>query len=280
MKRTAVENYYDQLPRLRLSVQRGEGASVAQSEWSVYPRLVMQGAYEEGDTLVLESEEEGVWLWLALDSTLGETLVYLSSALHTYVIPFAEKKTAMNPLAFSGSVHLLTARAARPEEVLQRRCLSVNAYDQHQNASVFPHSLANIETRGEAVFASRNAIDGCHANAGHGPWPYQSWGINRDPEAAFTLDLGIMCAVDELRITIRCDFPHDNYWVAADVVFDDTQRVTLALEKTDLPQVFCLPEAITCRQLRLERLIQAEDPSPFPALTQFEAWGTVRDETF
>ena len=47
---------------------------------------------------------------------------------------------------------------------------------------------ANVETRGEAVFAARNAIDGIYENDAHGIWPYQSWGINRDPNAALTLD--------------------------------------------------------------------------------------------
>ena len=48
---------------------------------------------------------------------------------------------------------------------------------------------ANVETRGEAVFAARNAIDGIYENDAHGIWPYQSWGINRDPNAA--LDAGL-----------------------------------------------------------------------------------------
>ena len=33
------------------------------------------------------------------------------------------------------------------------------------------------------MFAARNAIDGIFENSAHGEYPYQSWGINRDPNA-------------------------------------------------------------------------------------------------
>ena len=65
--------------------------------------------------------------------------------------------------------------------------------------------MPNVETRGEAVFAARNAIDGVYENDAHGIWPYQSWGINRDPNAALTLDFGRPVTIDELRLTLRAD---------------------------------------------------------------------------
>lgn len=54
----------------------------------------------------------------------------------------------------------------------------LNPYDSHETKGIYPHAQANVETRGEAVFAARNAIDGVFANWSHGEWPYQSWGIN------------------------------------------------------------------------------------------------------
>ena len=128
-----------------------------------------------------------------------------------------------------------------------------------------------METRGEAVFAARNAVDGVYENDAHGTWPYQSWGINRDPNAALTLDFGRAVIVDELRLTLRADFPHDSYWTQATVAFDDGSREVLQLTKTAAPQTFT-PR--TAKSLKLFELKKAEDPSPFPALTQLEAWGT------
>ena len=84
-----------------------------------------------------------------------------------------------------------------------RRNLAFNCYDEHGDTGFYPHASANVETRGEAVFAARNAIDGIFENSAHGEYPYQSWGINRDPNAALTLDFGREVLLDELRITER-----------------------------------------------------------------------------
>lgn len=43
--------------------------------------------------------------------------------------------------------------------------------------------------------------------------------------------------------------------------------------KTDAGQHFSFP-AIKTEWVILDQLIKAEDPSPFPALTQLELWGT------
>ena len=130
-----------------------------------------------------------------------------------------------------------------------------------------------METRGEAVFAARNAVDGIYENDAHGTWPYQSWGINRDPNAALTIEFGRSVTVDELRLTLRADFPHDSYWTQATVAFDDGSREVLQLTKTAAPQVFALAPR-TVQSLKLFELKKADDASPFPALTQIEVWGT------
>ena len=78
--------------------------------------------------------------------------------------------------------------------------------------------------------------------------------------------------VDELRLTLRADFPHDSWWTKATVRFGDGSEEVLSLEKTAAPQSFPItPRTVT--ELTLCELIKADDPSPFPALTQIEAWG-------
>ena len=128
---------------------------------------------------------------------------------------------------FTGERHLIRAWLASPEEIAARRNLALNPYDQHGDNGFFPHASANVETRGEAVFAAYNAIDGIYENASHGEWPYQSWGINRDPNAAWTLSFGTPVEIDELRVTLRADFPHDSWWTQGTVVFSDGSEETL-----------------------------------------------------
>lgn len=68
----------------------------------------------------------------------------------------------------------------------------------------YPHATANVETRGESVFAAKNAIDGVRANRSHGEWPYESWGINMQDDAAMKLDFGDRyCRQDHVVHQIR-----------------------------------------------------------------------------
>ena len=71
---------------------------------------------------------------------------------------------------------------------------------------------------------------------------------------------------------LRADFPHDNYWTSMKVTFSDGSVEVLHPVKTAKMQNFPI-EKRTIRWLNLSDLIQAEGNSPFPALTQFEAWG-------
>mgnify|MGYP000935705680 CR=1 FL=1 len=163
------------------------------------------------------------------------------------------------------------------ENLQMRHCLSYNPYDEHGEHGFFPHAAANVETRGEAVFAARNAIDGIFENTAHGAYPYQSWGINRDPNAQLTIDFGRKVTADEVRLTLRADFPHDNYWETAVLAFDDGSEEMLSLRKTGETQVFTLQPRTICK-VTLRKLRMAEGESPFPALTQIELYGTEAEQ--
>ena len=128
------------------------------------------------------------------------------------------------------------------------------------------------------VFAAKNAIDGLVANSGHGEWPYTSWGINRDPNAAWRLDFGRPVVLDEAVVYLRADFPHDAWWREATLRFSDGSRLTLPLEKTGAGQPFPFAPR-QAEWVVLDTLIKADDPSPFPALTQLELWGRETEDT-
>ena len=83
--------------------------------------------------------------------------------------------------------------------------------------------------------------------------------------------------IDELRLTLRADFPHDSWWESAVVAFSDGSEETLELKKESHPQAFDI-KARTVEWLTLRHLKKVDDPSAFPALTQFEAWGTEAAE--
>ena len=152
--------------------------------------LVYMNAYKPGDRVSLEIGTPGQYVVIQFEDTMAPALVYVVKREINFHIPFGEQAITYSPKSFAGACHIIRARFATPEEIATRRNLAYNPYDEHGDTGFFPHAHANVETRGEAVFAARNAIDGIYENDAHGIWPYQSWGINRDPNAALTLDFG------------------------------------------------------------------------------------------
>ena len=235
-------------------------------------RLPVTREYQEGDIIAVEVSDTPLFAWLQLDDALGRSLVYLTGH-YVYKIPFGEKRINLSPKVFSGSRHLLTLKKARDFEISAYRNLAFNVSDSHENETCFPHASANVETRGEAVFAAKNAIDGVTANTCHGEWPYASWGINMQDDAELTLEFGRPVEVDKVVLYTRADFPHDNWWVDGKLTFSDGSSMQLPMEKSVLPHVFTF-EKKRIEWLKLGELIKADDPSPFPALTQIEVYGS------
>ena len=257
---------------IKLKILDAEGRVLLTAPAAERVSLVYANRYKSGDRVALEIGAPGQYCMIQFEDTMPPALVYVVKREINFAIPFGEQAGTRNPKSFLGDCHVVRARLATSEEIAARRNLAFNPYDEHGDTGFFPHAEANVETRGEAVFAARNAIDGVYENDAHGIWPYQSWGINRDPEAALTLRFGRKVCVDEVRMTLRADYPHDSWWTHATVRFDDGSSEVLTLRRTGETQRFPISPR-TVESLTLCELKKADDPSPFPALTQIEAWG-------
>ena len=150
----------------------GETKFVGRGEEEV--TLVATSAYEEGDRIVLEYFGEPQYFVFQADDAMGAALIYVKGNVDI-IVPFGEARRGYSPKAFAGNCHYIYARYATKEEIGAYRNQALNVYDSHENLNSFPHASANVETRNEAVFAARNAIDGVKANSSHGEWPYASW---------------------------------------------------------------------------------------------------------
>ena len=235
--------------------------------------LVVTSEYQEGDSIILETSEKNIHVWLQVDDALGAAFEYITGNV-AYHIPFGEKRINLSPKVFSGGRHYLYVRKAREDEVYQYRNLALNPNDQHGDMNAFPHASANVETRGESVFAAKNAIDGVCENRSHGEWPYQSWGINRQDDAAMKIEFGREAQVDKIVLYTRSDFPHDNWWKQVTLTFSDGSQIEWKLEKSRFAHVLEFDKK-KITWVELSHLIKADDPSPFPALSQMEVYGTV-----
>ncbi len=232
--------------------------------------------YQEGDNVELEVGADYGLYFIKLDDALQESLVYIpkreAGGMLKFHIPDERAKVCFSPKAFAGKQHVLTARKATEEELKTPRNLAFNPYDSHRNESFFPHASANVETRNEAVFEAKNAIDGVYENYSHGVFPYTSWGVNKDPKAAMTINFGRDVEVSEVRITLRADFPHDNYWTEGKVRFSDGSVEILKFTKTAMTQCFPIDKRVI-NEIVFCDLIKSSEVSPFPALTQIEVIG-------
>lgn len=256
---------------IRLKIVAADGTVHAEARGETEVQLVYSAAYAPGDRILLATDATPAYVRVRLDDCLPCPLLWLPEGRFDYSPPFGDAAKAFAPFAFAGERHFLTARLATPEEIATRRDLALNPFD-FADSTVFPHAFANSVTRGEALFAARNAIDGLTATAGHGEWPYTSWGIDRNPEAELTVAFGRPVLVDEVVLHTRADFPHDAWWTQALLSFSEGPDLAIKLEKTGSGQRTRFPKRPT-EWIRLHHLIKADDPSPFPALTSIGCLG-------
>ena len=262
---------------LTLEIKNEKGEVLARQIGEDFVHLVYEHEYRVGDRIVFSVSKSNCFFIIQFDTVLNPAFVYMKGPVFTYEIPFGEKKFSYDPKTFSGTLHLLKARVAYEEEIDAYKNLALNDHDTHTNDVCFPHAKANIETRGESVFAARNAINGNCENRSHGKWPYESWGINRDPQALLTLDFGRNIYTDKIILICRADFPHDNYWKQIEIGFSDGSVQVFSLKKSAAPHVLkIVPKKTT--YITLGKLLKDETlDSPFPALTQIEVYGREAD---
>ncbi|MCI9868233.1 carbohydrate-binding protein [Rhizobium skierniewicense] len=258
--------------KLTLKVVDATGMVLAQTSADDEAILVYRSEYAQGDRIVIETTEP-CHLDISLDAGMPSARVFMAGTDFSLPVPFGATRKTYPPQAFLGNLHRISVCHVDQQEAKTRRNLTFNPFDHHENKTLFPHASANVETRGEAVFAARNAIDGEKANTDHGFWPYTSWGINQDPTAALTLDFARPVQIDQVTLYIRADFPHDAWWSEASLTFSDGHTLTVPLLKSGSAQVFAMSPRIV-EWVRVHDLKKADDPSPFPALTQLEIWGS------
>ena len=251
----------------RIAIYRGD-ACLAERSVPGETCLVWNGDYREGDRIEVESDTP--YARVSVDQAVASARLYLPERRFTYRLPLAgDNPLAYPPMAFRAERHLLSVA---PDESNEYRNLALNPLDQRGESDAWPHATANVETRNESVFCARNVIDGLTSAAGHGEWPYQSWGIGARTDACLTLDFGREVEADALVLYLRADFPHDAYWVEGTAELSDGSERRFPLRGVDGPQRVELG-AHTLRWLRLNRLMKCDMPSAFPALRQLMVLG-------
>lgn len=257
--------------KLTLKIHAADGAVRYETTGEGHCELVWPGSYEPGDHIRITAAPE-TFAKIQLDLLIKPALVYLREGTFSFEIPFGNAKEPYPQEAFTGLFHQLTAEAMEPPT--GSYILSENSLDIRGESSAFPHCTASVETRGESVFAARNTIDGLLITSGHGFFPYTSWGEGEDADAHIDIFFGRKVLAEEVQIFLRSDFPHDNYWREGLLTFSDGSSLPISLQKTGACQSIPLLKAIETEWVRLSHLKKdPDDPSPFPALTQWRVIG-------
>lgn len=256
---------------ITIAITDGNNRILSEKSGTGEVNLVYDGIYKEGDKIIVKVPEKNTFYNIKLDDAVDKCLLFVTDDI-IYTIPFGEKRINISPKAYAGNRHVLNVRKAYDFEPRQYRNLALNTFDFHDNTACYPHASANVETRGESVFAALNAIDGCTVSHSHGEWPFQSWGINQNPDAVFKLEFGRSITTDKIILYTRADYPHDNWWKNITINFSDGSSINSDLIKTGDAQIIAF-EKRKIRWLTLSRLIKSDEQSPFPALTQIEVYG-------
>ncbi len=234
---------------------------------------VYAGEFKAGDYYRI-STDDMPFIWVQLDETLGESLVFVPNGDFIYEIPFdRERKAGYAPAAFGGDCHAVRVREATEEEAYGYRNVGFNPHDRHGTAKLYPHADANFVTREDPCFFERNAIDGVCHNEGHGDYPYHSWAGGAREDLIYRLSFGAPVELDKIVFYLRADFPHDTYWKSIDVLFSDGTVETAHFEKTADGQALTFEKKVT-EFIELFNFKQISYPLSWAALAQIEAWGT------
>ena len=257
---------------ITIELKNAENRVLAAASHAEEALLCVDRAYLPGDKIIISGGDR---LYVRMDQQLPEGEVYAPDGVLTWFVPAGEHRLAYAPGTFEAPRHVVSARLIPPGETEKYRNIARNPADLRGDTDFYPHCTANVETRDEACFAARNVIDGYLFNQGHGEWPWQSWGIGIRQDACCRIDFGREVEASCVALVLRADFPHDAWWQRVRLRLSDGSSYTMSLEKTGERQFMDIGRHVI-RWMELDQLEKADDPSPFPSLSQWEVYGCDR----
>lgn len=124
-------------------------------------------AFDEGDHIVVESDEAPAEVEVCLDPYLTSSVVWLADGRMDFPVPFGVAREPYGQPAFEGETHWGYVRLLDARERGNWRNLALNSHDLEGVRGVFPHASTNSGAT-NVRFLARNAIDGVFQSCHHG----------------------------------------------------------------------------------------------------------------
>lgn len=256
---------------MRIYIKNLNGEKVVDVTGDVSVDINYDQDFKLGDVIVFETDTP--YVTITLDEHIVKSNVFIPKGRLEYAIPFGEKLKAYHPEAFVGNKHDIKMSVTASEVLNTRRNIALNGIDKRDVVTCFPHTDANVMTRDESVFESRNAIDGYCDNKGHGQFPYHSWGGGLRDDLVFEIDFGRVVEIDQISIILRADYDgdHDINWHTGNISFSDGSEMPISMIKTTDVQDYTF-EPRRIQWIRFNQL-KREVSSAYSALSQLEVYG-------
>ena len=217
-----------------------------------------------------------LYLKMKVGEGLKETILYLPNGKAFFTLPASSQVSddVRKEIPIRGTPVWMSPPTYK--ELSEYRNLALNPYDFQDGVAegdmFYPHITASTECRNELIFRARNAVDGVSDNnKGHGGWKHRSWGPEQEEKPWIRIDFGRPVELDKGVLTLRADFPHDEYWEKGELAFSNSKKtVPIKFKKVVEPQEFKFPKVKTT-YVELRNLKWSK--KGWCALSEFEAWG-------
>lgn len=242
--------------------------------------LYLDQKIQAGDTVVVTLPSGYEYVWFSLSPKMKLALMYCPDGVFTYTVPqYAENIFPNLTVGKDQYVYThptITAFLPSEEDLNAIYNVALNPYDAgYKNEGAKITTGSAWENDGYGNFFPANAFDGFTCNRGHGVFPNQSWGPDKNvgkEDRWLQIDFGREVELYSFEMFIRADFPHDAYITKLELEFSDGTTIEWTdLKQTNQGQILVLEEAIKTTSVKIKNIETSK--ADWFGISEFMAYG-------
>lgn len=293
-RRQNMRDYYDKMDELNKANIAGllsnkkvlieyfdkNGNYVGAVESKHLATLYLEQKIQAGDTIVVTLPKGYEYIWFNLNPKMPISLQYCPDGVFTYTVPEYAENILPNLTVGNGTYvynhPTITAFLPSEEDITGIYNVALNPYDAgYKDPDAKITAGSTWEDNGYGNFFPENAFDGFTCNRGHGSFPDQSWGPDKNASMAdkwLKIDFGREVELYYFDLYIRADFPHDAYITELEIELSDGTTIRWSdLKETNQCQTLVLEEAVRTSSLKIK--VISTSTNEWIGISEFKAFG-------